>query len=201
MTLSAAVCLVGRIRGYTSNFENFRERMSDLARTHDIHFFVSLNAERDDYHIEFEECLRGIGKNVRIHYSLYTDPIFPEKLGMCSMFYNQQRCGEMIRESNVQFDVVIKYRTEIHSGTPFEIKYPLQPNTVYVPEGFDYGGLNDQMAYGDAESMHVYSELYNSLKDYNDAKVYIHPETLLKYHMQSRNINVIRFRYPYHFVR
>lgn len=64
------------------------------------------------------------------------------------------------------------------------------PGIVYIPEGQDYGGLNDQFAFGDYGAMMWYTRLYDHIDSYWESGVKFHPETLLAYHL--RNTMVIR---------
>ena len=64
------------------------------------------------------------------------------------------------------------------------------PNIVYIPEGQDYGGFNDQFAFGDYSAMQWYTRLYDFIDEYWEAGCKFHPETLLAYHL--RNTMVIR---------
>ncbi|NDD84436.1 hypothetical protein EB118_08980 [bacterium] len=168
---------------------------------------MSLNTDRDAYHKEFEREMLQHTEHIALNYENYEIPEsfgrdrFASKKNMCSMFYNQLKCAELIAASNIQFDVVIKWRTEVKSDEVFEIVETLQPNTIYIPSDFDYGGVNDQVAYGDQVTFQVYSEVYKNLTKYADSHVYIHPETLLKCHLDHTGVNIVRFRYPYHLQR
>ena len=56
----------------------------------------------------------------------------------------------------MQFDVVMKWRSEIIFNNLFNIENILD-NTIYIPIGKDWGGINDQVAYGNLNSMTFYS--------------------------------------------
>ncbi|NDC95051.1 hypothetical protein EB118_13745 [bacterium] len=196
-----AVCLAGRIRGYENNLQSFQNFINELSKYGNIYFFVSLNTERDPYHIGFEEFLMKQAK-CYFKYSNYVSPYhypqFQTKYNMCSMFYNQQECFNMITQTSIPFDIVMKYRTEInYHGDLFKIQTPLEPNTVYVPNDYDYGGLNDQLGYFDMQTAWIYLSVYSKLQDYYDQSVYIHPETLLQTHLLRNNIKIVRFPFPY----
>jgi hypothetical protein len=69
---------------------------------------------------------------------------------------------------------------------------------VWVPDGYDYGGLNDQIAFGRPEAMRVWSDLFLYLPYYaNQFSVLYHPETLRKFHATYHGIEVRRFRFSY----
>jgi hypothetical protein len=114
-----------------------------------------------------------------------------------SMFYHNKKCMDMINASNMHFDVVVKYRGDIHDvNSEFIIEMPNE-NTIYIPQGADWGGINDQIAYGNKESMTKYSECVNKMIDYCKSNTRYHPETLLLRHIQEMNLFVKRFNYHY----
>ena len=58
------------------------------------------------------------------------------------------------------------------------------------------------MAYGDLESMKTYGKVYDNIMDYNkNYNVKIHPETLLKFHLNKSKVNIVRFPFDYELVR
>lgn len=117
------------------------------------------------------------------------------------MFYNQDKCIKMIKDTYINFNIVFKWRTEIKFDNMFSI-LEFKNNTVYIPSEKDYGGLNDQIAYGDLESMIKYSDTYNHLEYLTQIRnIYIHPETLLMNNCNEHNLNIIRFDFDYYLQR
>jgi hypothetical protein len=76
------------------------------------------------------------------------------------------------------------------TGFTGKIDFTITPGIVYIPEGQDYGGFNDQFAFGDYGAMKYYSELYEYFDQYWNDGVRFHPETMLRHHL--RNTMVIR---------
>ena len=200
-----AICLVGRILGYHVNKNSFEMFITELQQNFEnVYFFVSLNTSRDQYHIDFEEYLNnltqrkcyfryekfGLGKLAKTNYV--------NMKNMTSMFYNQFKCFEMIFNHNLHFDIIVKWRTEINFSNMFTFNETLEQRTVYIPNDFDWGGVNDQIAYGDFESMKLYSDLFKHLLDYQHIQT--HPETLLRHHL-TKYVTTIRFNFPYRLVK
>ena len=106
-------------------------------------------------------------------------------------------CETYASDNNVRYDIFISLRVD----TVFNDKLiydKIEENTVYIPEGNDYHGLNDQFAYGDFLSMKIYSLLvmnaYMLIKlGFSD----IHPEMLLYSHMVHSNVKVKRIQLKY----
>jgi hypothetical protein len=194
-----AVCIIGRVTGYENNIKSIETFCKSLkAQACQVYFFVSLNTERDEYHEHFEQFLNKLVPDIShtFFYKKY-DHEFKSMYNMCSMFWNQQNCSTLIQESGVQFEIVMKWRTEILFENPFKIVSNLMAGTVYIPTNYDWSGLNDQIMYSDTQSAYKYLSLYNHLNDYNKKDVHFHPETLLRYHVQMVGLSVKRFVFPY----
>ena len=96
------------------------------------------------------------------------------------------------------YDVIIYFRIDILSEDIFSIPTIIENNTIYIPIGYDFeGGLNDQLAYGDYNSMKIYCNLYNFVESYNTHGIPYHPEILLKYHLNCHVVRIERFNYNY----
>ena len=200
-----AVCLVGRIRGYENNKSSFESFTSELQKKFDnVYFFVSLNSSRDQYHKDFETYINNLThRKCQFRYENFNlghleNTTYNTMRNMTSMFYNQFKCMEMIYNHNLHFNIVVKWRTEISFREMFQFENTLEKQTVYIPSDFDWGGINDQIAYGDFESMKLYSDLFKHLLDYIHIRA--HPETLLQHHL-NKYVKIERFRFPYHLQR
>jgi hypothetical protein len=60
---------------------------------------------------------------------------------------------------------------------------------------------NDLLAIGKDKSMDVYSSTLYSIKKYNDAGVWFHPETMLAYHLTTNNIKTTKGDFEVHIRR
>lgn len=116
------------------------------------------------------------------------------------MFYHRYKVFELCKaysqKHNIKFDYVLFFRADIQSSDTLEL-IPLAPNTVYIPEGYDFeGGLNDLMAYGSMEVMEKYSNLVNNIKKMCiEQKLLFHPESFVRKHLENEAITVVRFPY------
>jgi hypothetical protein len=111
------------------------------------------------------------------------------------MWYKIWKCNELRkvyeRTHKVRYDRVIRMRFDnTFEGLP--VIEPL-PKTVYVPKGGDYmGGLCDQFAIADSQTMDLYCDLYNEIYRYIVVGFGIHPESLLRKHLEVNRLNLIR---------
>ena len=117
-----------------------------------------------------------------------------------SMHYHNKRAFDILTQIVPDVDIVIKYRSDVQTTNNFPIPEAstIEPNTIYVPEINHYNGINDQIAYGDRESMRQYCSLYDHIEKYvTEQRITFHPETLLCHHLKQLNIPVKTFRFHY----
>jgi hypothetical protein len=118
------------------------------------------------------------------------------------MFYHWNNAYRLMKEyserTGVRYDIIIYIRADQQFTSDLIIPEPIQPNTVYIPNGYDWEGLNDQFAMGDINSMKIFTDLYNNVdRIYTKTRVNFHTETYVQLYLEDVNINVIRF--PLHY--
>jgi hypothetical protein len=221
---TAAVLLGGRIR--TSNVDRaVKEMAAMLAALRDVcepEVFVSLNeAVHDAHYLEVFCAELGIDPVRQTAVSptaappeLHHAPRRPETdVGRCwSMFEHNLRAFELMRAEEARrgaaFDVVIKYRADIHQTAPAQyarLAHAVSAaaargddGRVWVPHGQDWcGGLNDQVALGGPLAMAEYCACVRAIGGMCRAGVLYHPETLLANHLRICGLEVVRFEFAY----
>jgi hypothetical protein len=80
---------------------------------------------------------------------------------------------------------------------PLPLSIPLK-NTIYIPTNNDHGGINDQIAFGDHDTMTIYSTIHDRITYYcKEEDTPYHPETLTLKNLINNNITIVRFDFPY----
>lgn len=220
--MKVAIFFGGRVT--TNQYNTVITNLKRFLTLHDTTFFCSLNESInepvfthtfcDDLNIS-NKYIKRIYPSLRLNIEATVEPKelykYPKRLDTSyhrtfSMFYHNKRCIELIEEyqkhHKMTFDIIIKYRGDLASDENMEIVDSLCQNTVYIPNCSDWGGMNDQIAYGNFESMKQYCMCVDNLLTYcaDDKKEY-HPETLLKHHIERCGLNVIRFPYNYRILK
>lgn len=96
------------------------------------------------------------------------------------------------------FDVYVRMRPDLMFNGPLKLQKP-EPKTVYIPQGMDYGGINDQCAYGDYDSMKVYYQVFENYHFlWRDKGITFNSEVMQKANLEDKGINVVRFGSPQH---
>jgi len=209
-----AILLCGRIKGYT----NVEQYLLNLKRKYNATIFCSLNKKiKSDYINKF--CSRfGINDEqlnlepTKTHEHIYSNlTLCADEMNIVdrertySQYFHKYKCFKLLKsyqlKHSVNFDCVLFFRADIDSSEEFKIRRP-EPNTIYIPEGKDYYGLNDQIAYGDFEAMRLYSDgvvfLSKVCLQLGILKFpYSINENLMKRHIENTKCRVERFPYNY----
>jgi len=201
-----ALYISGRSTCFNENLIYQLKNYLDKNKETEIHIFASLNEEPNTEHSKkFEEII----KPKKVIYEKFIAPEYilnhknkhwyTKPYNCASMYYNNLKAFELIeeysKELGIKYDMVIKYRTDIvriENDLPIP-EEDIKENSIYTL--FDYnwhGGLNDQIGVGSFNTMKLYSDLYNRLKEYLiEDDIMLHPEILLRHHLTKNGVNLI----------
>jgi hypothetical protein len=199
--MRVAVLFAGRVRAY----EAVTRTLEDVKGRYGPTYYCSLNqAVYDDYIDGFCKLL-DISRD-RINIEPTPNPGFFSKIHnytskspeqAYSMFYHENKAFSLIEkdvtENNMRYDCVVYTRADIKSEDSLQLEMP-KPNTIYVPIGNDYEGINDRMAYGDFDSMKKYCSIIDNLTSPQSMNG-TNPEGIIKSHLERHSLQVIRFKY------
>lgn len=204
--MKVAIYFSGRI--HTKNFEEIKCHLNKLKSRYDIKFFCSLNQNTlDEYTTQFCKEFEIDEKSINLEPTIipneihnYRKFILTNYDNTYSMFYHNNRATQLIEkyenETGHVFDVIVKYRGDIITNDIMEIHKP-DDNTVYIPKDKDFGGINDQIAYGSKETMKKYASCIDKINQYCKSGVVYHPEILLLRHLKSNELIIKRYDYDY----
>lgn len=111
------------------------------------------------------------------------------------MWYKIRQAFSLMEEYEIQvgqrYDCVIKGRMDIKIHNDLNLEQDL--DKINVPPGFDWkGGVNDILAWGGRDAMEHYCKMFDYLEEYILSDIYFHPETLLRYHIESSEFGLSR---------
>lgn len=99
-------------------------------------------------------------------------------------------CKTWANQYNIKYDVVIRARFDLEINGVLPI---IQREGITIPVGQDWlDGINDQLAWGDPESMFWYLDMIKHIEEYSDLGIATHPETMLKHHLNVKGIAIDR---------
>lgn len=209
-----AVLFYGRIKKFDVHYQNIMEK---IVKDNNVDFFLSHSPELNENLEEFIKLYKPkkiINDEIiydcsllnlkRIYY--YTDA---QIHSMFCHFINKKRVFNLltdyINETKTNYDYIIIYRVDLFSDSCLNYQEfnEIDNNILYIPSGNDYeNGLNDQIAIGNFEVIKTYCNIYdNVLNIVNKYYIYLHPETLFKYHLLDTYVNVNRFNLSYSIMR
>ena len=118
--------------------------------------------------------------------------------GQLAMYYKVWKCNMLSKQLGIEYDLVIRARTDIVLDETFEI---IQNNMLNVPMGWmmcptfpNSDGLNDCFAYGPPKIMDYYSFIFLQMMEYLKAGHYAFPpEHVLAVHFSKIHIQVRYF--------
>ena len=124
------------------------------------------------------------------------------------MFYSMNRANELKSQYELdqgfKYDYVIRGRTDLFLRKPIipEQLYWLDDNSVLIPSGFDFGGINDQMAIGTSLAIDKYASIHKMLDRYllDDGQQY-DPERLMKHHLEREGFGIRRIDFDYGIIK
>lgn len=204
--MKVAMYFSGRIQN--EKYEMNREHLQMFNNKYDITYFCSLNKLANDENFINRFCSEFNISKDRINIEEISVPEVDSKItiagninNMYSMFYHNYKAMELIKnfqdKHNTTFDVVIKYRADIYSQDVINIENNIDNDTVFIPVGSDWGGVNDQVAYGNFNSMYKYSSCFFNFFEYAELFNVFQPETILKLHLIMNHLKENRFNYNY----
>jgi len=215
--MKIAVLFSGRIHRYQEHYDNIQAM---VVQGHSCDFFLSHSPE----------CVENLEEFVARYQPrvVCDDPIqyldvsrwscHPQSNphNMMCMWVNRQRVFEGLRDYMVRtrtwYDLVISTRLDTWCYEPLNyglvtevgMGMGMGDDTVWVPGGSDWGGLNDQLAMGSYYAMEKYMMLYPEVEPLLDELMtsigYYGPEPLLKAHIDRVGLRVERFPLNYRLI-
>jgi hypothetical protein len=169
-----------------------------LSDKYAVDFYCSISADLDDYYKKFIE-LYSIKK---YKFGTMSEPKFETPTLMnanaSAMFYNWKEAVDLVPQD--EYDVILYARADMVTTDDIDLSVAKDlDNVVFIPSGFDYGGTNDQLAFGAPSAMLKYSRLYDFIPEYISNGICTHnAETTLYNHLRSVGLDVQRFNLAYH---
>jgi len=120
---------------------------------------------------------------------------------MIRHFINKKRVFKLLEEeilkSNITYDIIISLRLDLLFNNKLSLN-TINSNILYIPIGYDYRGINDQIAMGDFITMKKYNNIIDNVIFLLSNNISIvHPESLTKSNIIYNNLVVERIDLQY----
>jgi len=210
--LNIAILFTGRIIDDPQQYNNFCEFFLTPLKDHHVDIFVSHSKGYTPERIQSFTRLynpKCITKSSEKYIDTNRFSLHPEarRHNLMCMFLSRQNVLQLlddyVQKSHIKYDLVISSRTDLWFKTPIPFQQFIgrDGRDIHVPEGSNWGGLNDQCAFGNLEEMRIYLSLYNEIVPLLESGVDLHPESLLKAYLDRKQITVRRFSTVYEIKR
>lgn len=208
--MKVALLLSGRFRGSYIPF-NYLER--NLISKYKPDIFINYNyKDDDDIECDKEELVQLY--NPKLINFEKTPDIVKESVGMVNgyeyatestpnsifnMWWGIYQSNELKKkyeeENGFKYDVVIRTRFDVEILEEVELRN--WSDSIFIPIGADHrDGFNDLLAYGSSHTMDYYCSTFHNLVDYIKGGELIHPERLLRAHLEDYKCRLIRTHMP-----
>jgi len=135
-----------------------------------------------------EECVEIINDVVSQCPNTRPGPPTHVPFNYVSMHYKNAKGFNMVVDSINQgkhYDLVIRTRPDCIFYDDVIFPAEVNQNTVYTPIINCWGAMNDQLAFGDINSMYSYFNMLPNIPVYSEQLGHIHPETSIMYHIKK----------------
>jgi len=195
-----AVLLYGRINRYKYFFEHIVNSIGN--HTFDI-FLSSDNPSKEDIDgfIKLYNPTSYIIEPVTYTSDLAKYKLHREETNIHNMtchFVNLKRVFSLLEthidSTYTHYDIILSQRIDNVYKSTFNFIIPAI-NTIYIPKGFDFiqNAVNDNVAYGDMNSMKIYMNIYDNIHAIiRSGMSVIHPESLTYANIVFNNLNIVR---------
>jgi hypothetical protein len=199
--MKIAILISGRVNDSREMYENLIE---NIVQNNEVDFFVShvknpnpiiLKNFTDIYKpkiiIESNEDYPNI--------DMYRKQPETNKHNTMCMYLNRElvfnHFNNYVISNNIKYDLIISSRCELLFYNKIDLSSivnDVQNNFLCIPNGHDWGGINDHMAFGNIETINIYMNLFKYIINILDTDVTLHPETLLKKYLEKTGVNIKR---------
>ncbi len=215
--MKIAVLFSGRINDSIEQYNNF---MKSIIQFNEVDFFISYsktnNKQTVDNFIEMYKPKKFV-ENIEQQYDIAKYKANSKNpMNILYMFQNRIQVinlfDEYVTETGSQYDILISTRCDLWyfqsiNINAFNINH--DDKLLYIINGIgqggmencDSGGMNDQFAMGNYNSISTYLRLYDDLFNMLNNNIILHPETLLLEYIINNNIHIRRFDMIYDIVR
>lgn len=206
--MRVAVLLSGQFRNSYKEYETIKKNLIDRYNA-DVFIYYTY---KDNIEVDISNLI-NLYNPVNIEFEEYPDKIndlvqsvshiekAPESntSSIFYMWYGIMKANELKQKyenhNSFNYDLVVRCRFDTEIINPVVLKD--LPNSIFIPIGSDWrGGYNDLFAYGKSNSMNYYTSLFNNLPMWIQESNFIHPERLLKYHLDKMNFELMRTNIP-----
>ena len=195
-----AILISSRLTSYDKHYKNI---MENLVQGNDVDFYAGISTEPIN-----ERLLDGFLKLYKpIAWAISDKPLFDidfkkekEKMPADSappqntvfQARNRDKSRELLMSKNIEYDWIISTRADVYYKNKLDYS-ELDPSVVNIPNGANYGGIQDKIAIAKKPLMLRYLNMYDYLPEHITIKrKSLHAEQTLNNYLKKFKIPVKR---------
>lgn len=197
-----ALCYTGNLRTWERCKHNHKENI--WSNDTELFFYT--------YENPFDDFLNTSG--LSSHWKQIVEPFYPNPFGYHK--YSERKAPENqvfntmnqwinnfigFRLIPKGYDIYVRIRPDLNFNGKLDFsQYPCsdEGNVIYIPQGMDFGGINDQFAFGGYEAMKTYYSVLFNCHDLWDEGTIFHSESMQLANLNKRGIQIVRIGSPQH---
>jgi len=194
--MKVAICFSGGLRCFKETYPYTKKYILSKLDC-DIFFYGAENVEgKEQNYKDFLSLYRPKDFVINDN-NFYTEIVnalplnWDKKINVCSMYYNIYMCNELRKKTNIQYDIIIRSRTDCFykSSIPqIDFEYALN-NKLIVPGCWGFEGVTDLFAIANPSIYDKYADTFLHLTEYLNKNI-IHPETIMKVNCERHNLDI-----------
>jgi hypothetical protein len=95
------------------------------------------------------------------------------------------------------YDIYCRVRPDIVlNGKLNFADFDCSAKRIYIPQGLDFGGVNDQFAFGNYEVMKIYYSVFENVHELWHEGAIFHSETMQLKNLQKHGVEIVRYGAP-----
>lgn len=202
-----AVLVYGRLNKCAEHYNNI---IDSIGKEHNIDFFCSSDNSSEELLKDFIRLYKPISYiNDKIDYTLDLSR-YPKRHetnvdSMIRHFINKNRVFTLLEKyiennKNIEYDIIISLRVDLlfQNKFNFNISNIKDSNSIFIPYINNYFGVNDQLAYGNYNTMNKYMNIINNcvylIENYS---ILVNPEIITKKNIEFYELQVNNFDISY----
>ena len=205
--MKVALLFSGRIDRFDEHYQNIWHQ---IVQNHDADVFLSTVADQEkiDRFCDLYHPKRIVHETIQYEpWFESTHPLAHPLANyhhMMCMYCHRYRVFQAMeayaQEECTHYDMVVSLRLDAYHDDAIDYKR-LDPamEGIWIPEGYDWGGINDQMAIGNTASMKVYMNVWENIQHWISQPNF-GPEIVLGQHLAHTEVQVHRFKHSYRLI-
>lgn len=196
------VLVYGRLNKCAEHYNNI---LDSIGKENDIDFFCSSDNSSEELLQDFIRIYNPISyTNDKIDYTLdlskYQKTPETNVDFMIRHFINKNRVFGLLekyieKNKNIAYDIVISLRVDLIFLNKFNFLYYIKDNnSIFIPYINNYRGVNDQLAFGDYNTMKKYMNIINNcvylIENYS---ILVNPEIITQTNIEFYNLQIMNF--------